>query len=149
MGDTEFSTERLLEQASGNQSAIFLLALRWAKERDGSVDSWATFLGEQLAPGWESMRDEGAREVAHIAGLNFARSADSKFAALEGDAARGEAVIDGPDAQWLDDTGVSQQDNDRASELIFGRIAERLGLSFAARRDAAGLHLIFSREPAS
>ena len=45
MGDTEFSTERLLEQASGNQSALFLMAVRWARERDGSVDAWANFVG--------------------------------------------------------------------------------------------------------
>jgi hypothetical protein len=147
MGDTEFSTERLLEQASGNQTAIFLMALRWAKEREGSVDSWATFMGEQFAPGWGS--EEGAREVARNAGLNFACGAESEFAALEGDASRAEAVIEGPDAQWLEDTGVSQQDYDRANELIFGRIAEHLGLSFAARRSGAGFHLMFSREPAS
>lgn len=149
MGDTDFSTERLLEQASGNQSALFLIALRWAKERDGSVDSWATFMGEQFAPSWESIRNEGAREVARSAGLNFACGAESKFAALEGDASRAEAVIEGPDAQWLEDTGVSEQDYDRANQLIFGRIAEHLGLTFAARRTGAGFHLMFSREPAS
>jgi hypothetical protein len=47
MGDTEFSTERLLEQASGNQSAMFLMGVRWARERDGSVDAWANFVGSQ------------------------------------------------------------------------------------------------------
>jgi len=145
MGDTDFSTERLLEQASGNQSAIFLTALRWARDREGSVDGWASFIGEQFADGWSSMREAGARDVARMAGLNFACSADSKFVALEGDAARAEAVIDGPDPEWLSETGVSVEDHDRATELIFGRIAEHLGLSFESHRDLQGLHLTFSR----
>ena len=140
----EFSTERLLEQASGNQSAIFLLALRWARERDGSVDGWANFLGNQLAEGWSSLRENGAFEVARMAGINFACSADSKFVGLEGDASRADAVIDGPDPEWLEEAGVSVEDHDRANDLLFGRIAEHVGLSFESRRDAAGLHLIFS-----
>jgi hypothetical protein len=145
MGDTEFSTERLLEQASGNQSAIFLIALRWARERDGSVDEWATFIGNQFAEGWSSLRDGGALEVARMAGLNFACSADSKFIGLEGDASRAEALIDGPDPEWLEESGVSVEDHDRANELIFGRIADHVGLSFESRRDAVGLHLTFSQ----
>ncbi len=145
MGDTEFSTERLLEQASGNQSAMFLLAVRWARERDGSVDEWANFVGNQFAEGWSSMRDGGAREVARMAGLNFACSADSKFVGLEGDASRAEAVIDGPDPEWLEESGVSLEDNDRANELIFARIADSLGMSFESHRDAEGLHLTFSQ----
>jgi hypothetical protein len=144
MGDTEFSTERLLEQASGNQSAIFLMGVRWARERDGSVDAWANFVGSQFAEGWSSLRDGGALKVARMAGLNFASSADSKFIGLEGDASRAEAVIDGPDAEWLKESGVSLEDNDRANELIFARIAEYLGLLFESHRDEAGLHLVFS-----
>ncbi|MEK6191367.1 MAG: hypothetical protein AABM41_03460 [Chloroflexota bacterium] len=146
MGDTEFSTERLLEQASGNQSALFFAALRWARERDGSVDAWATFLGEEFAEGWESMREVGARDVARAAGLNFACSADSTFVRLEGDAQRAEAVISGPDEEWLRDTGVSVEDNDRANELIFRRIAEYIGLSFQLNRDDQGLHLVFAKK---
>lgn len=145
MGDTEFSTERLLEQASGNQSAIFLMAVRWARERDGSVDEWATFVGNQFAEGWSNLRDSGALEVARMAGLNFACSADSKFVGLEGDASRAEAVIDGPDPEWLEESGVSVVDHDRANELIFGRIADHVGLSFESHRDAEGLHLTFSQ----
>ena len=49
MADTEFTPERLLEQASGNQSAIFLVGLAWAKQRDGVVDGWAEFVGDQFA----------------------------------------------------------------------------------------------------
>jgi hypothetical protein len=145
MGDTDFSTERLLEQASGNQSAMFLLAVRWARERDGSVDEWASFIGEQFADGWSSMRDAGARDVARIAGLNFACSADSKFVSLQGDESRAEAIIDGPDPEWVEDTGVNVEDHDRANELIFRRIAEHIGFAFELHRDGDGLHLTFSR----
>jgi hypothetical protein len=145
MADTDFSTERLLEQASGNQSAMFLMGVRWAHERDGSVDSWANFVGEQFASSWDDMRDAGAREVARIAGLNFACSADSKFVGLEGDEARAEALIEGPDPEWLKDAGVSIEDNDRANELIFRHIAEQLGLALEVRRDDRGLHLVFSK----
>lgn len=145
MADTDFSTERLLEQASGNQSAMFLMGVRWARERDGSVDSWANFVGEQFASSWDDMRDAGAREVARITGLNFACSADSKFVGLEGDEARAEALIEGPDPEWLNDTGVAVEDSDRANELIFRHIAQRLGLALEVRRDDRGLHLVFSK----
>jgi hypothetical protein len=145
MTDTEFSAQRLLEQASGNQSAMFLVSLAYAKQRDGSVDGWAGFVGDQFADSWNSMRDRGAREVARIAGLNFASSADSKFIRLDGDEQRAEAVIQGPDPEWLEGTGVTNEDNDRANELIFGKIAAHLGLSLEVRRDEEGLHLVFSR----
>ena len=145
MNDTEFSAERLLEQASGNQSGMFMVSLAWAKQRDGSVDGWAGFVGDQFADSWNSMRDRGARDIARIAGLNFASSADSKFIRLEGDDQRAEAVIQGPDPEWFEGTDLTSEDSDRANELIFRRIAAHLGLSLEARRDAEGLHLVFSR----
>jgi hypothetical protein len=145
MNDTEFSAERLLEQASLNQSAMFIVSLAWAKQRDGTVDGWAGFVGDQFADSWEEMRDSGAREIARIAGLNFASSADSTFLRLEGDGQRAEAVIEGPGPEWLEGTGVTKEDSDRANELIFGRIAAHLGLSVEVRRDEEGLHLVFSR----
>ena len=145
MNDTEFSAERLLEQASLNQSAMFIVSLAWAKQRDGTVDGWAGFVGDQFADSWEEMRESGARDIARIAGLNFASSADSTFLRLEGDAQQAEALIEGPDPEWLEGTGVTSEDTDRANELIFGRIAAHLGLSLEVRRDAEGLHLVFSR----
>jgi hypothetical protein len=145
MNDTQFSAERLQEQASLNHTAFFVVSLAWAKQRDGSVDGWAGFVGDQFADSWDSMRDRGARDVARIAGLNFASSADSKFIRLEGDERRAEAVIQGPDPEWLEGTGVTSEDSDRANELIFGKIAAHLGLSLEVRRDEEGLHLVFSR----
>jgi hypothetical protein len=145
MNDIEFSTERLLEQASGNQSGMFIVSLAWAKQRDGSVDGWAGFVGDQFADSWDEMRDQGALDIARIAGLNFACSADSELIRLDGDAQRAEAVIQGPDPEWLEDSGVTTEDSDRANELIFGRIAAHLGVSLEVHRDEEGLHLVFSR----
>ena len=145
MNDTEFSAERLLQQASGNQSAMFIVSLAWAKQREGSVDGWAGFVGDQFAGSWDEMRDRSVRDIARIAGLNFASSADSTFIRLEGDEQRAEAVIQGPDPDYLAGTGVTSKDSDRANELIFGRIAAHLGLSLEVRRDEEGLHLLFSR----
>ena len=146
MADIEFSDEELLRHASGNQSGLFVLGLAWAKERDGSVDSWAEFVGDQFAPGWDEMRDKGALAVARIAGLNLASSADSKLVRLEGDESRAEAVIEGPDPEFLEGTTVVAADTDRANELIFRRIAEHIGYRLEARRDDAGLHLVFSKD---
>ncbi|MDP9270346.1 MAG: hypothetical protein M3P14_05140 [Chloroflexota bacterium] len=145
MSDTDFSPEELRAQASGNQSALFYVVLDWALERDGSVDSWANFMGRAFAPGWEDMKGASAREVARMAGKNFASSADSRFVSLDGDETRGEAVIDGPAEEWLEGTKLSREHVDRANEVIFRRIAEYLGLELAAHRDEAGLHLLFTR----
>lgn len=145
MDDIEFSESRLREQASGNQSAMFLVSLAWAKQRDGSVDAYAAFVGDEFAGSWDEMRGAGARDVARVAGLNFASSADSRFVRLDGDESRAEAVIQGPDPDWLDGTVITVADSDRANELIFGRIADHLGLRLEAHRDEEGLHLIFSK----
>ena len=42
MGDLDFDRDELLEQARGNSSAIWHLSARYAREREGSVDRWAT-----------------------------------------------------------------------------------------------------------
>ena len=149
MADTDFSDERLLEQASGNQSAMFFVGLAWAKQRDGSIDGWADFVGEQFADSWESLRGGGALAVARMAGLNMASSADSRLVGLEGDEAKAEAVIDGPDPEWLENTTLTREDADRANERIFRRIAEHIGLELEARRDATGLHLTFKERSAA
>jgi hypothetical protein len=145
MSDVDFAAEKLSAQASGNQSAIYLVALDWALERDGSVDNFADFMGRSFAPSWEEMQGASPRDVARQAGMNFASSADSRLVSLDGDDARADAVIEGPDDEWLEDTKLSRDDVDKANEIIFRRIAEYLDLHLAAHRDEAGLHLVFSR----
>jgi hypothetical protein len=83
--------------------------------------------------------------VAQVVGLNFASSVDSKFVGLEGDESRAEAVIEGPDSEWLKDSGVSLEDNDRANELIFRRIVEPLGLSVEMRREGSRAYYTVSK----
>lgn len=145
MADIDFSKERLFEQASGNQSAMYFVGLAWAKQRDGSVDGWAEFVGEQFADSWNELRGGSALEVARSAGLNFASSADSELVSVEGDEDRAEAVIDGPDPEWLEDSQLTREDVDRANELIFRGIAEHIGFQLEARRDPDGLHLVFTK----
>lgn len=145
MADIEFSNERLLEQASGNQSGLFFVGLAWAKQRDGSVQGWAEFVGENFADSWNELRGGSALEVARMAGMNFASSADSKLVSVDGDDGRAEALIDGPDSEWLENTTVTREDVDRANALIFRGIAEHIGLRLEAHRDSAGLHLVFSK----
>jgi hypothetical protein len=84
MSDVDFAAAELSAQASGNQSAIYLVALDWALDRDGSVDDFADFMGRSFAPSWEEMKGASAREVARQAGMNFASSADSRLSCLTG-----------------------------------------------------------------
>lgn len=146
MADLDFSAEDLLDQARGNQTAFWHLGLKWARERDGSVDGWATFVGEQFAPSWDELGEPAsALRVARLAGLNMATTADMRPVELTGDDDRAEVVIEGPEDEWLSGWGTTREESDRANELIFRQIAERRGLTLEATRDEAGLHLAFSR----
>ena len=146
MADLDFSSEVLLEQARGNQTAFWHLALRWAREREGSSDGWAKFVGEQFAPSWDELGDGvSAFEVARLAALNMATTADMRPVRLTGDASRAEVVVEGPDDDSLSGFGTTREESDRANELIFRAIAERRGLTLEAQRDEAGLHLAFAR----
>lgn len=147
MADLDFSQERLLEQARGNQSAFWHLGIRWARDHDGSVDDWASFVGDQFAPSWDELGDDAsARRVATLAALNMATTADMRPVELSGDDSRAEVVIEGPDEEWLTDSATTREDHDRANELIFRAIAERRGMTLDARRDDRGLHLVFARQ---
>ena len=146
MADLDFSTQDLLEQARGNQSAFWHLALRWTRERDGSVDRWAEFVGDQFAPGWDDLGDPAsALRVARLAGLNIATTADMRPLELSGDDDRAEILIEGPDDEWLESWETTREESDRANELIFRKIAERRRMTLDVRRDEAGLHLVFAR----
>ncbi len=147
MADLNFSPEVLLEQARGNETAFWHLALLWARQRDGSADGWAEFVGEQFAPSWDELGDRAsALEVARLAGLNVATTADMRPVALTGDDSRAELVIEGPEDHWLSQFGTTREESDRANELIFRAIARRRGLTLERQRDERGLHLVFARE---
>lgn len=146
MTDLDFTTDELLEQARGNQTGIWYLAARWARERDGSVDGWASFVGREFAPTWDEMGDDAsARDVAVGAARNMATTADMRPVELTGDHGRAELLLEGPDQETLDGSGVTRDDIDRTNELVFRAIAERRGMTLEAQRDDAGLHLVFAR----
>jgi hypothetical protein len=146
VGDLDFDRDELLEQARGNQTAIWHLAVRYAREREGSVDGWASFVGAEFAPSWDSMGDRpSARRVALQSALNMATTADMHPVDVTGDDDRAELLLDGPEQEWLDDSKTTVDDMDRANELVFRAIAEGRGLTLDCHRDDAGLHLVFAR----
>ena len=146
MTDLDFSQEELLAQARGNQTAIWHLAVRRARERDGSVEEWGAYVGREFAPSWDEMGDApSALDVARMAALNMATTADLHPVSLSGDDSRAELLVEGPEQEWMDDFGTRREDLDRVNELIFQAIAEGRGLTLESRRTADGLHLIFAR----
>ena len=146
MADLEFSKDELLEQARGNLTAIWYATARWARERDGSAEGWASFVGREFAPSWDELGgNASALHVARLAALNMATTADIRPVELTGDQARAELVLEGPDQEFLEGSGVTRDEIDLTNELIFREIAERRGLTLVTRRDDARWHLLFSR----
>jgi hypothetical protein len=146
MTDFDFTNEEILEQARGDSAAIWHLAARWARERDGSVDAWASFVGGEFAPTWDGFGDNAsALEVARQVALIMAGQADMRPAALSGDASSAELVVEGPDPEYLEVSATTTPEIDRTHELVFRAIAERRGMTLECRRDDAGLHLVLAR----
>ncbi len=146
MANLDFSTDELLEQARGNQTAIWHLAVRWAREQ-GSVDDWASFVGDNFAPSWDEMGSaSSAVDVARMAGLNIATTADMRPVDLSGDASRAVLTVEGPEQEWIESIGTDARDLDRTTELIFRPIAERRGLTLSMHRDGSTFSLTFARD---
>ena len=61
------------------------------------------------------------------------------------DDARATVTCEGPEAEWLDQTGVAAEDLDRVNEVIFGAIAERRGLAYTQEREGSTLRMSFAR----
>lgn len=146
MADLDFSTDRVLSQAKGNLTGIWHVTLRWAKEQAGGVDGWSSFVGQALAPSWDELGDKAsAIEVARLAGLNFATTADLKPVDLSGDESRAELTLTGPDQETLDEMATTTEDLDRSNELIYSAIAKRRGLKLTTARTGDTLKLTFER----
>ena len=146
VGDLDFDRDELLEQARGNSSAIWHMAARYAREREGSVDGWASYVGAAFAPSWDPMGDRpSARRVALQSALNMATTGDMHPVDVTGDDDRAELLLDGPEQEYLDDFGTTVDDIDRTNELVFRAIAEGRGLRFDCHRHDSGLHLVFER----
>lgn len=146
MTDLDFTTDEVLRQAKGNSTAIWHMAVLWAKQQSGGVDAWASFVGQEFAPSWDELGDNtSAITVARLAGLNMATTADMAPVDLSGDDARAVLTIEGPDQHWLEDMGTTTEDLDRTNELIFSAIAQRRGLTLTAERNGSTLRLTFAR----
>jgi hypothetical protein len=146
MTDLDFTPDEILEQARGDSAAVWHMAARWARERDGSVDGWASFVGKEFAPTWDEMGENASTlDVARQVALIMAGQADMKPIELSGDDARAEVIVEGPAPDYLKASGTSVAEIDRTHELVFGAIAERRGMTLDCRRDQVGLHLVFAR----
>jgi hypothetical protein len=142
----DFGNDELLEQARGNQSAIWHLAIRRAREQEGSVEGWAAYIGEDFAPSWDEMGENAsALDVARGAAMNIATTGDMRPTGLEGDHDRAILTIDGPESEWTEAMGTSVEDLDRANEIVFSAIARRRGLTLTQERDGGSFRLIFQR----
>ena len=147
MATLDFDAGELLEQAQGNQSAIWYLAVRRARELEGSVDGWGTYVGENFAPSWDELGAEpSALEVARIAAMNFATTADMRPAELSGDDTGAELTLEGPDPEWVSEMGTTTDDLDRVNQLVFEAIAARRGLSLTCERDGNSYRMVFARQ---
>jgi hypothetical protein len=146
MADLDFTPQEILEQARGDSAALWHVGVRWAREHDGSVDAWASFVGRVFAPSWDSLGDDAsALVVARQVGLIMASQGDMRPTALSGDAARAEVVAEGPDPDALEQFGTSIEDIDQAQELVFGAIADRRGMTLECRRAGPDFHMTFAR----
>jgi hypothetical protein len=146
MSGIDFGTDELLEQARGNQSAIWHLAVRRAREQEGSVDGWASYIGEHFAPSWDEMGENAsALDVARMTAMNIATTADMRPTAVEGDQDRASVTIEGPESDWTEAMGTSIEDLDRSNEIIFSTIARRRGLAMTRERTGTTLRFIFER----
>jgi len=146
MANLDFNNDEILEQARGDSAAVWHLAARWARERDGSVDGWASFVGREFAPTWDSMGDDAsALDVARQVGLIMAGQADMRPKELTGDASRADLLVEGPDPEYLDQAGTTTEEIDRTQQLVFAAIAERRGMTLECRRDESGFHMAFAR----
>lgn len=106
----------------------------YLKEHHQSPGDWSTSLGQRFAPGWESLRGQGAKEAARVAALNCV-SFGGKLRSLSGDESRTEAVIEGwPFEEDLEFFHVTQSDADLLWEA-FKPIGTYLGLQIQSQRE--------------
>jgi hypothetical protein len=142
--EASFSNEEILQQAQGVVNAMILVTAAYVKKQGLSASDWVEFAGNQLAPGWEQLRGQGAKEIARVAALNGA-AAGGSLRSLAGDDARGEAVINyRPPQEMLDAFGVTQDEADGFFDA-FAPIARYLGMSFSWERQGDEVRLVFSR----
>ena len=144
--NTEFTTEELLSQASGNATAFILTTIAYLKERGLDVNDFVAYFGRQFAPGWDELRTQPVAAIARTAALN-AVSVGGALGSLSGDETRAEVIMTGwPEGEEISSIlGLGQYDSDAMWDSFYP-IMERLGIRYAWQREDGTVRLIFERE---
>ena len=133
MSEQEFTSEQLYEQAQGNLTAFILSTIAYLKEQGRATEEWVSSVGNRFAPGWESVKGQGAKAAMNFVVLNFL-SAGGKLQSLTGDDAQAEAVVaDWPSADDLKFLDLTLEDVDPFYD-IFNPIAAYLNLRYEWQR---------------
>lgn len=144
-----FTPEQISERGKDNFQQLMFATIAFLRHRGVSIDEWATFVGEQLAPGWGL--GYGAREFMERAALNVV-SAGASLRSLSGNDEWAESVVgDWPPQGTLASErfsyyfGLKQVDVDPFWE-IFRPIADFLGFDYEWHRESEQkLSFTFSR----
>jgi hypothetical protein len=140
----EFTSEQLYEQAQGNLTAFILGTIAYLKGQGRTPQEWVTFIGNRFAPGWESLRGQGAKAAMNSLVLNFL-TGGGRLQSLTGDEAQAEAVIaDWPSADILELFGLTLEDVD-PFHTIFNPVADLLNLRYEWQRAGNLLTFRYSR----
>jgi CubicO group peptidase (beta-lactamase class C family) len=140
----DFPSERLLEQAQGNFNAIVCTTIAYLKERGLPLDDYVNYVGQKLAPSWDSTQAASARDTAENAALNLVASG-GQVLALTGNEQQAEVLVtNSPPPDFLEMAGISAADAD-AFNGVFHVIAGTLGLRFEQQRTDNQVRLRFSR----
>lgn len=134
-----FTSEQIADRGMDNFQHVLFGTIAYLKERNLSVEDWATFLGRLFAPGWG--HGYSARDFMQRAALNVV-SAGAEARSLSGNDSWAECVVANwpPDGKLASDRlshyfGLTQDDADPFWE-IFGPIAEYLGFHYEWHRES-------------
>jgi hypothetical protein len=134
-----FTPFQIADRGMDNFQHLLFGTIAYLKSEGGSVENWATHLGEQFAPGWG--HGHTALEVAERAALNVV-SAGASVRSLAGHRDWAECVVgDWPPAGKLASDrmhhffGITQADADPFWE-IFRPIARHLGFQYEWTRES-------------
>ena len=138
-----FTLEEIRAQAQTNASAGILMVLVLARHHGQPLTDAARFMGQVFAPSWDETQGQGAREVARWVALN-AVTCGAELSRLDGNEQQAEVAVAGwPSEEDLALFDLSRDEADLIHEL-YHPIAERLGLSYAWRRDGDVLVMTFA-----
>jgi len=136
-------TEELLDHAEENITALILGTVAYLKSKQLPVDGWVSFLGESVAPSWDEVKGQGARDVARLVALNVIASGGD-VTSVTGDDSSATLQCSWPDSEDLTHFGLTREDLDPFIQ-IYQPITAFLGQSFQAARDGDQTTVTISR----